>query len=404
MDYRTGQILDAIKEAGIEDNTLVVFTSDNGPEATNPWEGYNGPWRGSYFTAMEAGSARRSSSAGRQSACGRVSNEIVHIVDLLHDLGRWEERKSRRIARLTAWTSWISSSANRISNLVEPGKISVAIFPSACLLADPIVKARTMTISMRRSVGVLGSLILAVFALGTNSSFGQVYGYHPYQYTYHPEHGYVPLATAGYGYGGIGYGGMTPQMGAGIGYGAAAAGYGQAAAGLGQLHEANAQAQVSHQQAVDQYLKNKDLAQKETIEMAQRRDKAKVERVASEQAEEKQRVALYHKTLDQMSAAHRLTAEQFDFTRNVLHWPFALRGPEYADLRMKIDQFYASRTPADSGTNSDNYAPIKQACEEMLQIVKAEVKKGMSITDFVTAQHFISSIEYEAQFQVTAAK
>ena len=30
MDYRTGQILDAIKEAGIEDNTLVVFTSDNG--------------------------------------------------------------------------------------------------------------------------------------------------------------------------------------------------------------------------------------------------------------------------------------------------------------------------------------------------------------------------------------
>ena len=30
MDYRTGQILDAIKQAGIEDNTLVVFTSDNG--------------------------------------------------------------------------------------------------------------------------------------------------------------------------------------------------------------------------------------------------------------------------------------------------------------------------------------------------------------------------------------
>jgi arylsulfatase len=36
MDYRTGQLLDAIKEVGIEDNTLVIFTSDNGPEATNP--------------------------------------------------------------------------------------------------------------------------------------------------------------------------------------------------------------------------------------------------------------------------------------------------------------------------------------------------------------------------------
>src|SRR5207342_425750 len=53
MDHRTGQILDAIKEAGIEDNTLVVFTSDNGPEATNPWQGDSGPWRGTYFTAME---------------------------------------------------------------------------------------------------------------------------------------------------------------------------------------------------------------------------------------------------------------------------------------------------------------------------------------------------------------
>lgn len=54
MDYRTGQILDAIKDVGIEDNTLVVFTSDNGPEATDPWQGDSGPWRGTYFTAMEA--------------------------------------------------------------------------------------------------------------------------------------------------------------------------------------------------------------------------------------------------------------------------------------------------------------------------------------------------------------
>jgi arylsulfatase len=54
MDYRTGQILEAIRQADIEDNTLVIFTSDNGPEATNPWQGDSGPWRGTYFTAMEA--------------------------------------------------------------------------------------------------------------------------------------------------------------------------------------------------------------------------------------------------------------------------------------------------------------------------------------------------------------
>jgi arylsulfatase A-like enzyme len=83
MDHRTGQILDAIKETGIENNTLVIFTSDNGPEATHPWEGDSGPWRGTYFTAME-GSLRVPFIIrwpGMVPA-GRVNNEIVHIVDL----------------------------------------------------------------------------------------------------------------------------------------------------------------------------------------------------------------------------------------------------------------------------------------------------------------------------------
>jgi arylsulfatase A-like enzyme len=89
MDYRTGQILDAIKEAGIEDNTIVVFTSDNGPEATHPWEGDSGPWRGTYFTAMEA--SLRAPFIIRwpgKIPAGRVSNEIVHIVDMYPTLAR----------------------------------------------------------------------------------------------------------------------------------------------------------------------------------------------------------------------------------------------------------------------------------------------------------------------------
>jgi arylsulfatase A-like enzyme len=83
MDFRTGQILDAIKDAGIEDNTIVIFASDNGPEATDPWEGDSGPWRGTYFTAMEA--SLRAPFIIRwpgKVPAGRVSNEIVHIVDM----------------------------------------------------------------------------------------------------------------------------------------------------------------------------------------------------------------------------------------------------------------------------------------------------------------------------------
>jgi arylsulfatase len=89
LDYRTGQILDAIKQAGIENNTLVIFTSDNGPEATHPWEGDSGPWRGTYFTAMEA--SLRAPFIIRwpgKVPAGRVSNEIVHIVDMFPTLAR----------------------------------------------------------------------------------------------------------------------------------------------------------------------------------------------------------------------------------------------------------------------------------------------------------------------------
>ena len=101
MDYRAGQIIDAVKEAGVEDNTLIIFASDNGPEATHPWEGDSGPWRGTYFTAME-GSLRAPFIIrwpGKVPA-GKVNNEIVHIVDLyttLAHVGGAEVPKDRPI-------------------------------------------------------------------------------------------------------------------------------------------------------------------------------------------------------------------------------------------------------------------------------------------------------------------
>jgi arylsulfatase len=81
MDFRIGQILDAIKE--------VVFTSDNGNEGTSPWQGDSGPWRGTYFTAMEA--SLRAPFIIRwpgKVPAGRVNNEIVHIVDMYPTLAR----------------------------------------------------------------------------------------------------------------------------------------------------------------------------------------------------------------------------------------------------------------------------------------------------------------------------
>src|SRR5262249_9771935 len=101
MDHHVGQVLDAIKDLGIEKNTLVVFCSDNGPEEMLPWRGWAGPWAGSYFTAME-GSLRVPFILrwpGKVPA-NQVSNEIVHQVDTFTTLARIagaEEPKDRII-------------------------------------------------------------------------------------------------------------------------------------------------------------------------------------------------------------------------------------------------------------------------------------------------------------------
>ena len=92
LDYRTGQVLDAISEAGIEDNTIVIWLSDNSatPTLTTPpdahWGGNNGPFRGELGDPLE-GSLRV---PGMIRWPGRIapgkSNEMVAIHDFVPTL------------------------------------------------------------------------------------------------------------------------------------------------------------------------------------------------------------------------------------------------------------------------------------------------------------------------------
>lgn len=89
MDSNVGKVLSAVDTLGIRDNTIVIFTSDNGPEFFRPWDGWAGPWRGQYFTALEGGIRVPFMIRwpGKISA-GRVSNEIVHGVDMFATLAK----------------------------------------------------------------------------------------------------------------------------------------------------------------------------------------------------------------------------------------------------------------------------------------------------------------------------
>jgi arylsulfatase len=83
LDDYVGELLDVVDQEGIKDNTIFIFTADNGPEAAIPHQGFAGPWRGSYFTGLE-GSLRVPFIIRWPGKIpeGQVSNEIVHEMDL----------------------------------------------------------------------------------------------------------------------------------------------------------------------------------------------------------------------------------------------------------------------------------------------------------------------------------
>ncbi|HWL50330.1 MAG: hypothetical protein K0T01_2834 [Acidimicrobiia bacterium] len=87
LDYRSGQVLDAIEEAGIADNTIVVWSSDNPAGRSQYMGGSNGPWRGHFASGFEGGMRVPAMVRwpGKVKA-GAVSDEILSAVDWLPTL------------------------------------------------------------------------------------------------------------------------------------------------------------------------------------------------------------------------------------------------------------------------------------------------------------------------------
>lgn len=87
-DYRVGQVVQAVKDAGISDNTIIIYASDNGPDrAYFPDIGDSGPFRG-YLGSVHEGSIRTPMMIrwADKIKAGQVSNEIVSITDFMPTL------------------------------------------------------------------------------------------------------------------------------------------------------------------------------------------------------------------------------------------------------------------------------------------------------------------------------
>ncbi|EGQ8469238.1 arylsulfatase [Vibrio alginolyticus] len=132
IDFRAGQVIGAIEKAGIKDNTLVIWFSDNGPEWHMPYQGSSGPWRGAYFTALE-GSLRTPFIASWPNHIkpGRVSDEIIHVVDLfasLSHVGGYKLPSDRTIDSIDQWAflKGDSEKSNRDGFIVNNGSETYA--------------------------------------------------------------------------------------------------------------------------------------------------------------------------------------------------------------------------------------------------------------------------------------
>jgi arylsulfatase len=102
LDYNVGRVLDAVKEKGIENNTIVVFCSDNGPEREVVWTlggmmgdgGLSGPFRGELGDPWE-GSVR---TVGMIKWPGKIkpraSNEMFSIMDFFPTLATFAGAKA----------------------------------------------------------------------------------------------------------------------------------------------------------------------------------------------------------------------------------------------------------------------------------------------------------------------
>jgi arylsulfatase len=89
-DAYVGELLETIDKLGLKENTIFIFTSDNGREGVTRSFGFTGPWRGSMFSPYE-GSLRVPFLIrwpGKIPA-KQVSNDIVHQIDLFATLANF---------------------------------------------------------------------------------------------------------------------------------------------------------------------------------------------------------------------------------------------------------------------------------------------------------------------------
>ncbi|MBI3465675.1 MAG: hypothetical protein HY000_21870 [Planctomycetes bacterium] len=93
----------------------------------------------------------------------------------------------------------------------------------------------------------------------------------------------------------------------------------------------------------------------------------------------------------------RPTADQLD-PASAIHWPEALQGNEYTEMRQKIEALFAERLEANrNGAGTMNHERIKRAAVAMHAELRKHVHE-VPIAEYVNALKLLNSMSNEPQF------
>lgn len=156
LDYRTGQVLDAIDQAGIAEDTIVVWSSDNPAGRALYMGGSNGPWRGHFSSGFEGG--MRAPAMVRwpgKVQAGTVTEEIFATYDWLPTLASLVGENKR--VPDDRPIDGVDASAFLLGQSPTTGRDHVIYFGSDAGVMS--VKWRTMKVVLRYTESTSGPII-----------------------------------------------------------------------------------------------------------------------------------------------------------------------------------------------------------------------------------------------------
>ena len=163
-------------------------------------------------------------------------------------------------------------------------------------------------------------------------------------------------------------------------------GYGDVVRSYGMSNLLSSEAAKNLEQARRDYIENRLKATQAYFEMRSYNDSyRRNQRSAPLSMEQYVRLA-------RQQAPDRLSVSQLDPFTGTINWPSALRRPEYAEHRERIERLFASRA---SGTDLV-HGQIVKAVEEFTLVLKADIDTFKQ-PEYILGKNFLDSLAYESQ-------